>query len=423
MVALWLAGLFVVGFGIDAVFFRDNDFEWHCDVGRAFLRANDRTVRSGASWYPLGRRMLDVILLVPPYRVSRALFYVLALASLAATIRLWRRMTDAQRPLDSASAFAVGTLSLVFLLPHIQRDLQECGLQLFLLAMLSAAAYALWSGRSIGAAFWLALAVTYKTTPVLFLPVLLWKRQWRACAASVVFIVIFNTVPALYLGPELTLRCYQKSWDYLQTSAHLEDIADNGIELPNPRNQSLTSLFARYLQTYPPEHSLYLEHPAFLQFGALDHATARAVARWCTLALAGFIAWRLWGRWSTRAPDLPVQWSAVCVFAALVSPMCWRQHLVLVLPALYLLVWSLLSRPGHAQFGWLLLGTSVFALWAPQSEIIGSLLASVLMAYKPDTVVFIAWALVLLHWRRGLAVCQPHSTLPLLPEIERARAA
>ncbi len=89
---LWLAGLFVVGFGIDAVFIRDNDFEWHCNVGRAFLRADDSTLQAGASWYPLGRRMLDVVLLVPPYRLSRAICYVLALGCVAVTIRLWRHM-------------------------------------------------------------------------------------------------------------------------------------------------------------------------------------------------------------------------------------------------------------------------------------------------------------------------------------------
>lgn len=43
--ALWLAALFIAGFGIDAVFFRDNDFEWHGSVGRTFLRADARTMR------------------------------------------------------------------------------------------------------------------------------------------------------------------------------------------------------------------------------------------------------------------------------------------------------------------------------------------------------------------------------------------
>lgn len=442
-VALWLAGLCVVGCGIDAVFLRDNDFEWHCSVGRAFLRADDSTLAAGASWYPLGRRMLDVVLLVPPYRVSRAIAYGLAIVCLAVSIRLWRRMAEAQLPVDSATAFAVGTMSLVFLAPHLSRDLQECGLQLFLLAMLSAAAYALWSGRSMWAGFWLALAVTYKTTPALFLPVLLWKRQWRTLATSVVLIVFFNLMPACYLGWDMTVRCYRQSWEYLQASSRLENIADNGIEYPNPRNQALISLFARYLQSYPPDHPLYLDHPAFLQFGDLDHATARLVAKLGTLLLAGFIAWRLWGRWTANARELPAQWSAICVFAAIVSPMCWRQHLVLALPALYLLLWSLMAQRNlqsailsfppaphmrrlglvGKRLGWLLLGASVFLLWAPQSEVIGNLWASVLMAYKPDTFVFIAWSLVLLHWPHGRAISQALRTALPPREIQRARAA
>jgi alpha-1,2-mannosyltransferase len=422
-VALWLAAISVVGFGIDAIFLRDNDFLWHCDVGRAFLRADNVTLAAGASWYPLGRRMMDVMLVAVPYRLSRAIVYLLSLAFLGVAMQLWRRMANAEERLDPARAFAAGALSLVFLAPHLQRDLQECGLQIILLAMLSAAAYALWMGRSIWAGFWLALAVSYKTTPALFLPVLLWKRQWRAAMASVVFIVILNVSPALYLGWDLTTRAYRQSWDFFQYSGRLEDIAENGIELPNPRNQSLMSFFARYLQSYPPEHSLYLDHPAFLQFGHLDHATARAVAKGCMLLLVGFIAWRLWGRWSERSPHLLAEWSAVCVLAALVSPMCWRQHLVLALPALYLLIWSLLSRPGNARAGWALLGGSVFVLWAPQSEVIGSLWASVLMAYKPDTVIFVAWAVVLLTWTRRGAARLALPAVPPVPEVQRVRAA
>ncbi len=303
--------------------------------------------------------------------------------------------------------------------------------------------------------------MTYKTTPALFLPVLLWKRQWRALATAVVLIVCFNLLPALYLGWDLTARCYRQSWEYLQASARLEDIADNGIEYPNPRNQSLMSLFARYLQTYPPAHPLYVDHPAFVQFGDLDHATARAVAKGCMLLLGGFIAFRLWGRWSPHAPELPGQWSAVCVFAALVSPMCWRQHLVLALPALYLLVWSLLARRNpkseirspkqirnpnpkmnlsrlswDSDFGfvsdfglrisdfaaWCALGISVLLLWTPQSEIIGNVQASVLMAYKPDTLIFSAWALALLHARHRQVMSQ---SLPIVPspEMQRTGAA
>jgi hypothetical protein len=421
--ALWSIGLFVVGFGIDSVFIRDNDFLWHYDLGQAFLKANDETLQAGGMWYPLGRRMMNAALVAVPYRLARALVYVLSLVLFAIAIRQWQRMADASERRGPATCFAAAALSLVFLMPHLSRDLQECGLQLILLAILTAAGYALWSGQSIRAGFWLALGITYKTTPLLFLPLLVWKRQWRAAAATVVFVIAMNLLPALYLGWDLTVRAHGESWAYFQKSAHIENIAENGIEEPNPRNQALMSLFARFLQSYPPDHSLVIDHPAFLQFGDLDHATARTAAKMGLLLLGGYVAWRLWGRWTAYPRDLPAQWAAVCVFAALLSPICWRQHLVLVWPALFLLVHTVLGSA--SRWKWALLGGTIVLLWAPQNEIIGSVWTSVLMAYKLDTLIFLIWALALLH-RPPAAAGESAALAPTVtpsPAVSQAQAA
>jgi alpha-1,2-mannosyltransferase len=424
-VALWSAGLFIVGFGIDSIFIRDNDFQWHREVGRVFLAADEVLVPASACWYPLGRRMMDAALVALPYRVSRAAVYVLSLACFAAAIRCWRRMSGTAAPDEPATSFAAAALSLVFLAPHLSRDLQECGLQLLLLAVLTAAGYALWLGQPIRAGFWLALGITYKTTPILFVPVLLWKRQWRATAATVAFVVALNLLPALYLGWDLTLRAHRTSWEHFQAAATLPDIAENGVEPPNPRNLGLMSLFSRYLQTYPAEHPLYVQHWAFAQFGNLDHDTARLAARCGMLLLGALVAWRLWGTWTVRSPNLPAQWAAICVFAALLSPLCWRQHLVLVWPALFLLVGSLLGRPlasMASRWAWILMSASVVLLWAPQNEVIGSEWTTILLASKLDTVIFLIWALVLLR-RCGPTVGAPEATAPAPLEAAWSRAA
>ena len=45
----------------------------------------------------------------------------------------------------------------------------------------------------------------------------------------------------------------------LQRVAMLDDPSENGIEVPSHRSQSLKLAIARYLQTYPPGHPLFID--------------------------------------------------------------------------------------------------------------------------------------------------------------------
>ena len=54
----------------------------------------------------------------------------------------------------------------------------------------------------------------------------------------------------------------------------MEDIAENGVKTPKVKAVA-DGGDGRYLQTYPG-HPLRLEHPAFVQFGALDRAALAA---------------------------------------------------------------------------------------------------------------------------------------------------
>jgi hypothetical protein len=384
---------------VDAIFFKDNDFECHRWFGQRFLSGEPYS-RAGMDMYVLGRGMLDVLPALLPYRLSRAVVFCIALAALAASFALILRMADRAEadaggtPPDRATSLAACGLTLLIYFPILLRDFQECGLHLILMAMLVAGGYALWSGWSVRAGFWLGLALTYKTTSLLFLPVLLWKRRWQAAVCMVVFTVALNVLPAAYLGWDATLRAHRKVFGFMQEMSRIEDIAENGIEPPNGKNQGLPAFFARYLQSYPPGHTLHEDHPWFVQFGALDHATARLVFRAALLVLGAFVAWRMWGGWGDRDARLPHELATTCAFCALLSPMCWRQHLVAVLPALLLLVRRQFLAPSRLGRLWLILVGVI--VWVPQRELMGKSLAYTLMSYKPDTFVVTALSLALL---------------------------
>jgi len=79
-----------------------------------------------------------------------------------------------------------------------------------LLFFLSAGAYAMWRGHRSASGCWLAAAATYKATPVLFLPFLLWKREWKAAGTMAGAILVLNfALPACFLGCSGALKANQ----------------------------------------------------------------------------------------------------------------------------------------------------------------------------------------------------------------------
>ena len=95
----------------------------------------------------------------------------------------------------------------------------------------------------------------------------------------------------------------------------------------------------RYLMTYPEGHPLRLSHPGYVPFLNLKPATASRLATGVMLGLLATCAWQARRRYQGSSdPAWLLEASAVLLLALLLSPVTWLQHLVLLVPALYLIV-------------------------------------------------------------------------------------
>src|SRR5262249_2383802 len=73
--------------------------------------------------------------------------------------------------------------------------------------------YAWRNGYDVLAGLLLALAITYKVTPALFVPYFLYKRSWRTAAATALGIGLFLLiVPSMVLGPGFNGQCLSMWW-------------------------------------------------------------------------------------------------------------------------------------------------------------------------------------------------------------------
>ncbi|MCI0377599.1 MAG: DUF2029 domain-containing protein, partial [Gemmataceae bacterium] len=264
-VLLVLAGIVLVE-GYFAIFVRRNDILCHRAMGEDFL-AGDPYGFPTRQVYPLPRLMMNVALAIGPIYVTRAVCYALAICALYLVFRCWRTLADealtpcaapnlhndrassgaledvpslarrasvpslarrasvpslarrasvpslarrASVPSLARRASVAALAAAATALPFLLRDLDECGLQIFLLVMLSVAGWALARRRPLACGFCLATAAAYKVTPFLFLPYLMWKRQWQAAAWMAVFVGAWFLAPAVYLGWEQTIDCHER---------------------------------------------------------------------------------------------------------------------------------------------------------------------------------------------------------------------
>ena len=424
----------------NGVFRKDNDFQNHYDLGREFMRGNPYCMESDTgltcTHYPLGRLMLDGIFSVLPYRFSRLLNWIAGAVGLVISLKLWNRMAETRRPASEASAFAGAALAFVITLRWFIRDMDDAGQQLLLVTLLTLAAWTLVQGKSWASGLWLGLSVAYKATPLLFLPLLLYKRKWVAAAVMAVTIVFLNSVaPAFFVGWDKNVRgnklFFAKAREIRQVSG--QDPTVNGVEPAIHLNRSLRISMARYLMTFEPGHVLFLghpddtpridentagarPHPLFKQPLDISPEKAAKIITGMLLALALVLAIRYrrpWGDGPNQA-DIAPEWTAVMLLCAIMSPLCWGQHMVLLIPALFLIVREHLDTRGplwRTVLIWV-----VFSLInLPQREIMGRNLWLVAHSYRVETLasLLVLFMILVIPDRQVLKNLEPGTQTPV----------
>jgi hypothetical protein len=401
---------------VHSVFFKENDFDLHLSWGGEALRG---TVHGDeAAWgsilfqYPPGRILLDEFLATLPRLSARAMVFSLALGSLFVTRRIWRTLAAQVKPADQAVELAASAGAFILLAPWVVRDLDECGLQILLLFMLSMAAWALFRGAKVQAGAWIAAAITYKVTPVIVVPLLLWKRRFAEASVAIAGVIVLNLpVPALFWGP-------QHAWDavlrHVELARHemaLEDPSESAIDI-TLGNRSLALAITRYLRTYPRGSEFFVDegfndhgciarsvalsecrqHPLFVQFLDLPPATAKRIVLATLLSIAALLAWTMRHRWllaeTPRGAEsygmLAPEWAVTCVFVALLSPFVWQQHLVLALPCAYLVLRDLLMRDQSVAWRWAVIGFTFVVVWILHRNALSQQLELIAISYHLD---------------------------------------
>jgi Raf kinase inhibitor-like YbhB/YbcL family protein len=291
------------------------DFDISMEFGRRFV--SGQHLYQGGLHFPYlpSAAMFFSVFAIMPRPVAFLLFYSTAIICLWLAMRALAGIVTQARPALRQRSGVIAAITLILASHYIIRDLDDGGPNLILLALLTGGIYWAWIGRDLRAAGCLGAAVAFKVTAAIFIPFLLWKRRRRLAAYTTIATALWLALPILRMGPA-NWWMHQREWTIsaIGFAAGFNQAAAYYYGAGNSGNQAL--------------------RPALMYL--ID---SRVAALGAAVGLTAFFCW------ITRRPlgdRLNLRWlresGGLLILAVLLAPIAWIQHLVLAIPALYLIV-------------------------------------------------------------------------------------
>jgi Glycosyltransferase family 87 len=342
------------------------DFDVSMEFGRRFL-SGEHLYRGGLHfpYLPSGAMFFAPFSMLPK-PLAFALFYSIAIIGLWLVMRMMAAMVCQANPAVHRRRLPIAMATLILASHYIIRDLDDGGPNIILLTMAVGGIYLAWKGDEGPAAGCLGAAAAFKATAGIFIPFLLWKRRWRLAAYTIAAAAFWITLPMLMMGPA-SWWAHQQEWLYSAVGFALgsNQAAAYYYGADNIGNQALRPA---------------INHLA----GGVRYAGT--IATTSALLLIGIFCWL------TRRPyreSLGAAWltetSGLLLIAVLLAPIAWVQHLVLAIPALYLIAADWFTT---REFGFpatvAMVSYAIFAL-ALNRGLLGKARYSILLDYHVHT--------------------------------------
>lgn len=276
----------------------------------------------------------------------------------------FRLCEEAGRPFP----FWAQALTVLLALRPIVGDLQHGNVNLLILFLVTAMLRTFQRKQDFAAGLLLALAITCKVTPALFVPYFLWKRAWKSLAGCAVgLLLFFSVVPGLILGFGHTLKI-TRSW----TEKMILPFTVHGEVTTEHQNQSLPGLTYRLL-TKSPSFLDEDDQPAdYHNIAELPTDTARLIVKLCGFAFLGLLCFFSQAPLEPRTQSrLAAEYALVVLGMLLFSERTWKHHCVTLLLPYGVLCHHLatypLSRTARLGFAAVLAGSVLLMATASTS--------------------------------------------------------
>jgi len=305
------------------------DFQIYWNAARAV--GGEGSLYSGAAewheYYPYGP--MFAILFRPLAMLSEVPAHIVwtVLSLLAVLVAAWLVRVSVTCWQGRQPSWWCSTLALLLVVESLANNFRYGNVNPIIFLLLALGLWALAKGRRFLAGMPLALAVTFKVTPLLFLVWLLLRRQWEAALGFVTGLVLFvAVVPGLYLGFEKAQE-ETLAWGQTVLFPLLHEGIDEGPKILQGSGQSLPRA-AVVLLSERPALGPGEKPDRAPQLAALSKTTVQGVG-YCLSALV--ILATLW--FVRREPSFGfLGFGAVAAATLLASPVSRLGHFVHLYP-------------------------------------------------------------------------------------------
>ena len=178
-----------------------------------------------------------------PIKLAASFFFALNFILAIALFYLASEVTQARmrlRALPGRKLALLYGLGALFLLRFIFLVWDSGQVTILMDVLLLAGLVLLFKGKDVAAGACIASAILIKYTPVIFVPYLILRKQFKAAVWTMVFVVVFLLLPALAVGIQKE-TAYLSSWipSIIETSLDKKSFTDT-------ENQSLISMAIRF---------------------------------------------------------------------------------------------------------------------------------------------------------------------------------
>lgn len=180
-----------------------------------------------------------------PYTMTGYVWFALKFVALVFTLRSIYRMLGGEiknKVLFWSIPFLIAT-------PYVLQEFRYGNVHFFIIFLIVLALYLFEVGSETLSASALALSITIKAFPAFFLPYFFVKRKFRYVALTLLFVALFNLLPAFYFGFKENFVLLKTWYDHALRNREFH-------EFHNGMNHSLKGILQRYLSHIPYEKRL-----------------------------------------------------------------------------------------------------------------------------------------------------------------------
>lgn len=158
--------------------------------------------------------------------------------------RIWK-VISSLLPLDFLSKkiqMIFTVLAFLFVLKFLRDNFHVAQVTILILYLTLEGLRLIWNDKPLMGAFLLALGIDIKLLPLVFLPYLIYRGEWKALFFCLLFLFVFALIPGIFIGFEFNSFLLAERWNLLNPSnqEHVLDTAERSFH-------SLTTFLATLL--------------------------------------------------------------------------------------------------------------------------------------------------------------------------------